>query len=275
MLSESSLERFSRSIWPDLGEKPATAMKQAIFGLSRILPILKRLDRTDCRILEVGAGRMLLSAYLAAEGFRVTALEPLTPDFSWYDALQADVLAYCARKTITFEHVHTMVEDYIAPSRYDLVFSIHVLEHVRDPLRALENMYLSLKERGSLLALCPNYDVPFEPHLGILLLGRSKVVNAKLYPRRIAARSELWDRLVFVRYSTFRRFLERKRIRYSFNRMMLRDMFLELGKDELLYGRMPRALRWAYHILDLTGAIGLLSKMPLRVQTPMELLITK
>jgi hypothetical protein len=82
-------------------------------------------------------------------------------------------------------------------------------------------------------------------------------------------------RLVFVRYSVIRRFLEEKRIQYSFNRLMLRDMFHQLGKDELLYARMPPAVRWAYHVLHLTGATELLSRVPLRMQTPMELLVTK
>lgn len=274
-LSETELERFGRKIWPNLFGRPATAVNQAKFGLSRILPALCRLTGSDFRVLEVGAGSMLLSAYLASAGLRVTALEPLTPDFDWFQALQTEVLAYCSRQGIAFEQVKTVAEEYVAPGRYDLVFTIHTLEHMRDPLHALENMYLSLKEPGALLAVCPNYDVPFEPHLGIFLVGLSKSLNSKLYASRIAAKPKVWDGLYFIRYSRLRQHLDEKRIRYSFNRYMVRDMFQQLGKDEFFYSRMPSFVRWSYRIFQSAGVINLLSILPLRMQTPMELLITK
>jgi SAM-dependent methyltransferase len=274
-LSEDDVERFGRSIWPDLAGRPAAAVNQSKFGLSRILPLLDRLGRSDCRILEVGAGSMLLSAYLASKGFRVTALEPLRSGFDWFAALQADVLAHCARNSIEIERVETVGEEYVAPERYDLIFTIHVLEHMRDPLRALVNMHRSLAQPGFLLAVCPNYDVPFEPHLGILLVGRSKPLNAWLHPRRVAAKQELWDNLFFLRYSRLRRFLRDNRIDHSFSRAMTRDMFLRLGRDELLYARMPPFIRWSYRALVRTGLIQLVARLPVRVQTPMELLVTK
>ena len=275
MLSEDELDRFGRTIWPDLVGRPATALNQAKFGLSRILPVLSRPAGDNFRVLEVGAGSMLLSAYLASKGLNVTALEPLTPDFSWFEALQMDVLAHCAREGIKFERVDSVAEVYITPGRYDVIFTIHVLEHMRNPLRALENMYQSLKEPGFLLAVCPNYDVPFEPHLGILLVGLSKSLNARLYAHRIAAKSKVWDGLFFVRYSRLRQYLDEKRIRYVFSRGMMRDMFEQLGKDQFFYARMPACVRWSHRVLKLAGLLDLLYFLPLRMQTPMELLVTK
>jgi len=274
-LSEDDVERFGRAIWPDLTGRPATAVNQAKFGLSRLLPILDAQVRPGCRILEVGAGPLLLSAYLASKGFRVTALEPLTPDFSWFDALQKDVIAFCGREGIEFERVDTVAEEYVAPERYDVIFTVHVLEHMRDPLRALDNMYRSLAKPGFLLAVCPNYDVPFEPHLGVLLIGRSKAFNAWLYPQRIAAKPEVWHGLIFVRYSSLKRSLQDRGVRYSFSRGTVRDMFIRLGKDKFLYARMPALVRWGYVALRRTGLIGLLYWLPLRLQTPMELVVTK
>lgn len=275
MLSEAELDHFGRTIWPNLAGRPATALNQAKFGLSRILPVLSRLAGDNFRVLEVGAGSMLLSAYLASKGLNITALEPLTPDFSWFETLQMEVLAFCAREGVTFERVSSIAEEYVTPGRYDVIFTIHVLEHMRDPLRALENMYQSLKQPGFLLAVCPNYDVPFEPHLGIFLVGRSKSLNARFYTHRIAAQSKVWDGLFFVRYSRLRQYLDQKRIRYAFNRNMVRDMFQQLGKDQFFYARMPPFIRWSHRILKAAGVIELLHFLPLRMQTPMELLVTK
>ena len=275
ILSEAELDRFGRAIWPDLVGRPATALNQAKFGLSRILPVLSQLPGDNFRVLEVGAGSMLLSAYLASKGLNVTALEPLTPDFSWFEALQMQVLAHCAREEITFERVDSVAEEYNTPGRYDVIFTIHVLEHMRDPLRALENMYQSLKQPGFLLAVCPNYDVPFEPHLGIFLVGLSKSLNARIYARRIATKSKVWDGLFFVRYSRLRQYLDENRIRYAFNRSMVRDMFQQLGKDQFFRARMPPFVRWSHRVLKLARLIDLLYFLPLRMQTPMELLVTK
>jgi 2-polyprenyl-3-methyl-5-hydroxy-6-metoxy-1,4-benzoquinol methylase len=275
LLSEADLAEFGRAIWPDLTGRPATAVNQAKFGLSRIMPVLNRLDDTEGRILEVGAGSMLLSAYLASKGFLVTALEPLTPDFSWFSALQSQVLAYCKSASIQFERVAEVAETYVAPSRFDFIFTIHVLEHMRDPWLALENMYESLKKPGFLLAVCPNYDVPFEPHLGVVLLSFSKPFNARVYRRRIATKQEIWQGLIFIRYTRLRKFLDQRSMRYTFNRCIVRDMFMRLGEDKFFYRRMPRPVRLAYWILSATGAIGLLSLMPLRAQTPMEVLVSK
>ena len=274
-LSEDDVERFGRAIWPDLTGRPATAVNQAKFGLSRILPMLTGRVPAGCRILEVGAGAMLLSAYLASHGYRVTALEPLTADFSWFAPLQGDVVAFCARNGIALERSDQFAEDYVAPERYDLIFTIHVLEHMRDPLRALENMHRSLATPGVLVAVCPNYDVPFEPHLGIVLVGRSKPLNARLYPRRVAAKPELWAGLFFIRYSRLRGHLQASNIRFAFSRGVVRDMFLRLGQDRFLYARMPAFVRWTYQALRRTGMIGLMAWLPIRLQTPMELVVTK
>lgn len=274
-LSEDDVERFGRAIWPDLSGRPATAVNQAKFGLSRILSILDGRLQPGCCILEVGAGSMLLSAYLASKGFRVTALEPLKSGFGWFDTLQGEVVAYCARQGIGLERVEMIAEDYVVPEQFDLIFTVHTLEHMRDPMLALANMYRSLAAPGFLVAVCPNYDVPFEPHFGMLLLGRSKRLNAWLHPRRIAARQEVWDDLHFIRYSSLKRHLRDRDIRFAFSRGMVRDMFVRLGQDKFLYARMPRPVRWTYEVMRRAGLIGVMSWLPLRLQTPMELIVTK
>lgn len=272
--SEQDLEAFGREVWPQISARPRTAINQAKYGLSRIVDALNGLQ-PKAEVLEVGAGSFLLSAYIASKGISVTALEPLSKDFSWFAALQADVLGYCQRRNIVFERTTLFAEAFVAPAKFDLIFSVHVLEHTRDPLRALDNMYQSLKPLGQVVTVCPNYDVPFEPHLGILLIGRSKALNSRLYPAAVARKQDVWDALTFVRCSQLKRHLLRKNAKFSFSRTMLRDAFLRLGEDEMFQRRMPKPIHWIYRLLRGAHLIGLLPLIPARFQTPMQLVIRR
>ncbi|MBV9978373.1 MAG: class I SAM-dependent methyltransferase [Hyphomicrobiales bacterium] len=258
-----------------MSARPKTAINQAKFGLSRIAQALEALEGENAEVLEVGAGSFLLSAYIASKGFKVTALEPLSKDFSWFAALQSEVLGFCLRHNIVFDRTTSFAEHFVASGKFDLIFSVHVLEHMRDPLRALDNMYESLRPRGQIVTICPNYDVPFEPHLGIFLIGRSKAFNARLYPTAVSRKQDVWDALTFVRCSQLKRHLSRKRASFFFGRTMLRDAFLRLGEDEMFRQRMPKPVHWAYRLLRGVRLIGLLPLIPARLQTPMELVIKR
>jgi len=273
--SEQDLEAFGCGVWPQMSARPRTAINQSKYGLSRIARILNGLQRGTEEVLEIGAGSFLLSAYIASKGIKVTALEPLSKDFNWFAKLQNDVLGFCREHNIVFERTTALAEDFVAPEKFDLIFSVHVLEHMRDPIRALDNMYQSLRPNGQIVTVCPNYDVPFEPHLGIFLIGRSKALNARLYPVAVARKQDVWDALTFVRCSQLKRHLSRRRASFSFTRTMLRDSFLRLGEDEMFWQRMPKAIRWLYRVLRSAHLIGLLPLVPARFQTPMELVIRR
>ncbi len=64
---------------------------EALFGRRYIDFDLKRL-RPGARVLEVGAGSLLLSCQLIREGFEVTALEPTGEGFSHFDQMRQMVL---------------------------------------------------------------------------------------------------------------------------------------------------------------------------------------
>src|SRR5262245_49201736 len=95
-LSESDLIRFCSEILPD-GPMYRLCANEARFGLSRLLPILPSSGIESLEVLEVGAGSCLLSGYLASKGLRVTALEPLGPEFDFFTELQAGILDFCRR----------------------------------------------------------------------------------------------------------------------------------------------------------------------------------
>ena len=80
---------------PELSELFKTFSGEAKFGRRFIEENLKKLP-IGAEILEVGAGSMLLSCQLQREGFRVTALEPLSEGFDHFKQLQ-DLVLWVAR----------------------------------------------------------------------------------------------------------------------------------------------------------------------------------
>ena len=273
-LSEADLVRFCSEIFPD---QPMyqRMVNEARFGLSRVLPVLASLGRDHPEVLEVGAGSCILSAYLASRNVRITALEPLGPEFDFFTDLQSRVLDFCRRKGIPFDVVRATGEQIDILERFDLAFTINALEHMRDPLLTLDNMLRSLKPGGALLAHCPNYTVPLEVHFNILLVTRSKPINEWLYRSKIARYPAVWKELNFIRYIDVRRHLRRRGSSFTFNTSVLRDAVRRLLDDPIFAQRMPMPVRVIGSILRYTGLVQALGLLPARLQTPMEVLIRK
>jgi SAM-dependent methyltransferase len=273
-LSEADLVRFCSEIFPD---QPMyqRMVNEARFGLSRVLPVLASLGRDHPEVLEVGAGSCILSAYLASRNVRITALEPLGPEFDFFTDLQSRVVDFCRRKGIPFDVVRATGEQIDILERFDLAFTINALEHMRDPLLTLDNMLRSLKPGGALLAHCPNYTVPLEVHFNILLVTRSKPINEWLYRSKIARYPAVWKELNFIRYIDVRRHLRRRGSSFTFNTSVLRDAVRRLLDDPIFAQRMPMPVRVIGSILRYTGLVQALGLLPARLQTPMEVLIRK
>jgi SAM-dependent methyltransferase len=270
-LSEADLVAFASEILPD----QPMSVNEARFGLSRVLPILTARDPEHSDVLEVGAGPCILAAYLASRGLRVTALEPLGPEFDFLADLQARVLAFCRRHEIRLDVVRKSGEQLDVAERFGVAFTINALEHMRDPLLTIDNMYRALRPGGRLLAHCPNYTVPLEPHFKILLLTRSKPLNERVYRSRIARDPSTWRELTFIRYADLRRHLRRRGLSFRFNRTVMRDAIRRLRDDPHFGRRMPLPVRAIGAILRGGGVIRAIGLLPVRLQTPMEALISK
>ena len=273
-LTEADLVRFCSEIFPD---EPMYRrfVNEARFGLSRVLPLLSSIDRDDPQVLEVGAGSCMLSAYLASKSVRVTALEPLGAEFDFFTELQRRVVDFCRRKGISLEVLRKTGEQLDILDRFGVAFTINALEHMRDPLLTLDNMYRSLVPGGAMLAHCPNYTVPFDTHFNILLVTRSKPINAWLYRSKIQRHPSVWEELNFVRYVDVRRHLARRGSSFTFSTSMLRDSVRRLLDDPTFAERMPRPVRAIGVFLRSTGLVHVAGLVPARLQTPMEVLIRK
>jgi len=274
-LSEADLVAFATAI---LSDEPGGGqfVNEARFGLSRIDPLLARLapDRGD--VLEVGAGPCILAAYLASRGLRVTAVEPLGREFGFFTELQARVLVFCRRRGIPLEVVRASGEQLEIRGRFDVAYTINALEHMRDPLLTVDNMYRSLRPSGQMLLHCPNYTVPFEPHFNMLLLTRAKPLNERIYRSRIARHHPfLWRELNLIRYVDLRRHLRDRGLRFRFTRSVMAGAIGRLQSDPVFARRMPPPVRAIGALLRHRGVLHALGLLPARLQTPMEVLIEK
>jgi SAM-dependent methyltransferase len=273
-LSESDLVRFCSEIFP---KEPIydRFVNEARFGLSRVLRTLSSFDPETVEVLEVGAGSCILSSYLASKRLHVTAIEPLGPEFDFFTDLQNRVLEFCRRNSIQLKLVHSTAEELDLPGRFDVAFTINALEHMRDPLLTIDNMYKSLKPGGVVLVHCPNYTIPFEVHFNIFLVTRSKLINEWLYRSKISRYPKVWDELNFVRYIDVRRHLIDRRANFAFEGSVMHDLMARLLNDPIFAKRMPAIVRAVGAMLRYAGLLHALTYVPTRFQTPMEVLVKK
>jgi SAM-dependent methyltransferase len=272
--SEADLLRFCAEIFPP---EPMydLLVNEARFGLSRTGPVLALAGGATAEVLEVGAGSCILSAYLASTGLHVTAVEPLGAEFDFFAEVQERVLDFCRRRSLPLQVLRMTGEQLNLPGRFDVAFTINALEHMRDPLRTLDNMHDSLKPGGVLLAHCPNYTIPFEVHFNVFLVTRSKSLNAWLYRSKIDRYPRVWDGLNFIRYIDVRRHLARRRASFVFAPSVMHDLLRRLLDDPVFARRMPPIVRAIGAVLRYSGLLHALTLVPARLQTPMEVLIKR
>ncbi len=132
------------------------AINDAEFTLNLLKPYLNH----EIKILEVGGGLHLLSSYLLKQGYNITSIEP--GGFSFYvDKLRKNILNILDNKN-TYT---TSLEDFDTKDKFDLIFSINVLEHTESILEHIECQINLLSDNSSkALFRAPNYSIPFEPH---------------------------------------------------------------------------------------------------------------
>jgi SAM-dependent methyltransferase len=219
--------------------------QEARFGRQWLAPSLERLA-PGAAILEVGAGLMLLSCQLAAEGFKVAALEPVAVGFSSFSELQKLVLAYAEKRRIAPEVLAIPVEQLDQQSRFDFAYSINVMEHVGNFAVALERVGRAIRPGGEYRFICANYLFPYEPHFNIPIVF-SKALTEKLFRRRIYGNTRVgdaagvWKSLNWITVPKVVRAVRNlSEVSVSFDRSMLEAVLLRtVGDREFSERRSP------------------------------------
>ena len=119
--------------------------------------IKKFLDK-DKNILEIGGGIHLLTSFLNQK-YKITSIEP--SGFTGYtDEIRSQIM------TKNKLNIHTKtLEQFKTDKKFDLIFSMNVLEHTKNIKDHLNCCIRLLKDSNSIIFIqCPNYTFPFEPH---------------------------------------------------------------------------------------------------------------
>lgn len=216
----------------------------------------------DDRVLEVGAGIGLTATILQHAGLRLTAIEPIGESFGVFEHIRAELVE---RLPEVAPLVRCGAEDLdlTVHGEFDVIFSINVLEHCRPMLPALRGITSVLAPGGRMLHLCPNYRVPYEPHLGRPLVPFAPQLTPKLWPAM--AEHEVWPSLNFITAGDLQRLARQANLQLELVPGVMDELVARLGADEA-FGRRQG---WVGRIAKVVAKTGLFRMIPASWQSPM------
>ena len=115
---------------------------------------------------------------------------------------------------------------------------------------------------------CPNYNVPYEPHLSIPLVPVVPSATRFLLAKRITT-SELWHSFNFVTASRLKRIARQQRLNIRFEQQTMYRSLRRLDEDPLFAERHRGPVTWIYRFLAVTRLVALLRFWPATLSTPM------
>ncbi len=237
------------------------------------IALLAPYDLRDKRVLEVGAGIGALTFYLRQRGVDAIALEPGGIGFDEVADVGQALRSWLGESATSIIDVPVERLSPEIQGKFDLIFSVNVVEHLPDLDAAFASMAAVLAPNGRMVHTCPNYSVPYEPHYGIPLLPFVPSRSAWLLPR--GAKRDIWNSVNFVTYRQIKDICRRADLRVSFRRGTLHDAFMRLERDPdyaLRHGGLVTTLG---QILFHSGALALLRHVPPALATPMEFECTR
>lgn len=255
-------------------------INEARFGLSVIENDLGRLDN-EAEVMEIGAGIMLLSGYLAYKGFRVHALEPIEKGFSLLGVLQKTVLGYYKQNGICLDIIKSTIENISNKESFDYVFSINVFEHIGNIELGLLNSYVSLRNGATLRIYCPNYLFPYEPHFNIPIMINKRLTEYVFYSRifnssLVPHAKEVWSGLNWINIFRIRNFFRNRLGREpDFNKMATFQIARRMLKDSYFIKRRSGFASVFFRIIDRFGLLALFKLTPVIFSPVMDFKIRR
>ncbi len=201
------------------------------------------------RILEVGAGLLLVSCQLQKEGFAVTALEPIGIGFSSFSELQGLILKYAEDHRFAPTIIPISIEEFETDTKFDFAFSLNVMEHVHDVQIALRQISSALALGGEYRFMCPNYSFPYEPHFNIPTLASKRLTEivfrkAIYQSTRVTDPRGTWESLNWINTNQVSRIVASlEGMSAIFDREALARTLERIGTDPVFASRRSKWLR--------------------------------
>jgi 2-polyprenyl-3-methyl-5-hydroxy-6-metoxy-1,4-benzoquinol methylase len=198
----TELRTSFNSTQPELLSLFETYAAEAIFGRSYIASELASLP-PGAKILEIGAGALILSCQLRREGFQVTALEPIGIGFSHFKQMRQIVIDRATALGCLPQNLNISAEALTEENTFDFAFSINVMEHVSNISQVITNVSKSLKVGAVYRFTAPNYLFPYEPHFNIPTLFSKQltecVLRQKIFGnKKLSSPSATWKSLNWI-----------------------------------------------------------------------------
>lgn len=212
-------------------------LTDVMFGFSELYVILKNNSKINS-VLEIGSGAGILLNELKTF-FPNVKFQGVDPNESGYYRYK-QVYDSLNKKDFNIENVQ--IEEFSSDSKFDLIFSINVFEHVRDWTKYIERTENLLNKNGLSIIFAPNYDFPYEPHFVLPIIINKKIT--KFFFKNKIKKSEiktneigLWDGLHLTGKKEVEKFLIKKNYNYHFDYSVKNRMIERIINDKELKRR--------------------------------------
>ena len=236
------VENYLRRNRPELLTTFLTYQNEALAARELLENSLQDLN-PKAEILEVGAGILALSIQLASEGFKLTAVEPVGEGFEGISYLMKLFLDQAKIEKVSFRLVETPIENCLYQEKFDFIFSINVMEHLKDPYSVLLKITKNLKNGAKYRFVCPNYDFPYEPHFQKWIFARKNHsfnllrLNLETNEMQVSDSLSLLKSLNYITLRKIARFARNNDIQITANKKTFFALLSRAGSDVILRNR--------------------------------------
>jgi SAM-dependent methyltransferase len=103
--------------------------------------------KTAKRCLEIGSSIGSFLHLLKLNGKQIEGVEP-DPDYSKFSISQYG-----------FKQKNCLFDNFLTIEKFDIIFSFHVIEHVKSPIDYLKKSYNLLNDKGRVIIECPSWEI--------------------------------------------------------------------------------------------------------------------
>lgn len=273
---EFPVEHLAKSAANELGSDESVLRKKIETNLNETriaLDLTENKIQPSQKILEFGGGSCIFYTFLKLNGFNVYVIEPDIEGFSENAYLRSKLFDYyLISEDKTFESSTQCLEfSNKNKIKFDLIFSLNVLEHVSELSKTFKHLKLLLTREGEMWHIAPNYNFPYEPHLGIPLFFRTTILFMRIFGRTIDKNIDVWNSLNFLTYQALEQLSDKNDLNIRFYREGIYNACKRFSNDQTFRQRHDSYLmRMVMFLLNTLRFRVLFKLLPLKYDSPMK-----